>query len=158
MKQLVALVLALILSSGVSFAQKSKPAPNFKLTAYDGKVVELSKLKGKVVVVNFWATWCGPCRKEIPGFMDFHTQYKDKGVVVVGVSLDQDGWEVVKPYVERAKINYPVVVGDGSLADAYEIPNAIPATYIVDKKGNIAKSHIGFMTKSELEGIVKPLL
>jgi cytochrome c biogenesis protein CcmG/thiol:disulfide interchange protein DsbE len=158
MKQLVALVLAFVLAGGVSFAQKSKPAPNFKLIAYDGNVVELAKLKGKVVVVNFWATWCGPCRQEIPGFMDFHTQYKEKGVVVVGVSLDQDGWEVVKPYVERTKINYPVVVDDGSLAEAYEIPNAIPATYVVDKKGNIAKSHIGFMTKSQLEGIIKPLL
>lgn len=158
MKQLIALLLALVLGGGIAFAQKAKPAPNFKLTAYDGKVIELAKLKGKIVVVNFWATWCGPCRQEIPGFMDFHSQYKDKGVVVVGVSLDQGGWEVVKPYVERVKIDYPVVVGDEGIAEAYEIPNAIPATYIVDKKGNIAKSHIGFMTKSQLESIIKPLL
>jgi peroxiredoxin len=158
MKRVFAFVLMAALATGISLAQKSKPAPNFKLTAHDGRVVELAKLKGKVVVVNFWATWCGPCRKEIPGFMDVHTQYKDKGVVVVGVSLDQDGWEVVKPYVERTKINYPVVVAENGLAEAYEIPNAIPATYVVDKKGNIAKSHIGFMTKAELEGIIKPLL
>jgi peroxiredoxin len=156
MKNLFVLLLAFIVT--VSFAQKSKPAPNFKLTAHDGKVVELAKLKGKVVVVNFWATWCGPCRKEIPGFMDVHNQYKEKGVVVVGVSLDQDGWEVVRPYVEKAKISYPIVVGDGSLAEAYKIPNAIPATYVVDKKGNIAKEHVGYMSKSELERIIKPLL
>lgn len=155
---MVVFLLAVVFVSGVAFAQKSKPAPNFKLTAQDGKVIELAKLKGKVVVVNFWATWCGPCRKEIPGFMDVHSQYKDKGLVVVGVSLDEEGWGVVKPYIERTKINYPVVIGEGSLAEAYEIPNAIPATYVVDKKGNIAKSHIGFMTKSELEGIIKPLL
>lgn len=151
-------VFVLVLVAAVSFAQKSKQAPNFRLTAHDGKVVELAKLKGKVVVVNFWATWCGPCRKEIPGFMEVHSQYKEKGVVVVGVSLDQDGWEVVRPYVDKAKITYPIVVGDGSLAEAYKIPNAIPATYVVDRKGIIAKEHVGYMSKSELEGIIKPLL
>ena len=158
MKKLLTLSFFLMVAVGVSLAQKPKVAPNFKLQAHDGKVIELAKLKGKVVVLNFWATWCGPCRREIPGFMEVYNQYKDKGVVIVGVSLDQEGWEVVRPYIDRAKITYPIVVGDGELAEAYQLPNAIPATYIVDKKGNITKSHVGYMSKSDLEGAVKSVL
>jgi peroxiredoxin len=148
-------LILMMLAISQSFAQK---APNFRLKSQDGKIVELAKLKGKVVVVNFWATWCGPCRKEIPGFLEVYKQYKDKGLEIVGVSLDQEGWEVVKPYVDQSKMSYPVVVGDGALAEAYGGINAIPATFIIDKKGNVAKRHVGYLSKSEFENVVKSLL
>ncbi len=154
-KVLLALLTLTVLTISPSFAQK---APNFKLKSQDGKVVELAKLKGKVVVINFWATWCGPCRKEIPGFLEVYKQYKEKGLEIVGVSLDEEGWDVVKPYVDRAKMTYPVVIGDGDLANAYGGIEAIPATFIVDKKGNIAKKHVGYLSKSDFETIVKSLL
>jgi peroxiredoxin len=148
-------VVLTLLALSQSLAQQ---APNFKLKTHDGKVIELAKLKGKVVVVNFWATWCGPCRKEIPGFMEVYKQYKDKGLEIVGVSLDQEGWDVVKPYIERAKMNYPVVVGDGNLATAYGGIDAIPATFIIDKKGNLARKHVGYMPREDFENLIKGLL
>lgn len=155
-------ILSLILVGQIACAQpglpKTEKAPNFKLKTQEGKTFELSKLKGKVVAVNFWATWCGPCRKEIPGFMEVYEQYKDKGLEIVGVSLDQEGWQVVKPYLERSKINYPIVVGNGDLVQAYGGFNGIPATFVIDKKGNIFKRHIGYMNKSAFESIVKDLL
>ncbi len=159
---MVPAILSLLFVGQIACAQpmlpKTEKAPNFKLKTQTGKVLELSKLKGKVVAVNFWATWCGPCVKEIPGFMEVYKQYKDKGLEIVGVSLDPKGWDVVRPYLERSKINYPIVVGDMALAEAYGGIDAIPATFIIDKKGNIVKKHVGYMNKSEFESTVKDLL
>lgn len=133
-------------------------APNFSLKSSNGSVVELAKLKGKVVVLNFWATWCGPCRSEIPGFLDVYKQYKPKGLEIVGVSLDRGGWNEVKPFVEKYKITYPVVVGDGDLADAYGGIEAIPTTFVIDKKGNIVNKHLGYLNKAAFEKMIKGLL
>jgi cytochrome c biogenesis protein CcmG/thiol:disulfide interchange protein DsbE len=152
------LLLILVLTVGHLSAQSRSKAPNFTLKAADGKTIELAKLKGKVVIVNFWATWCGPCRQEIPGFMDVYKQYKDKGLEIVGVSLDRNGWDVVKPYLKKAKITYPIVIGGGGLAEAYGGIDAIPATFIVDRDGNIAKKHVGYLSKSDCEEFIKTLL
>ncbi|MEO8167140.1 MAG: TlpA disulfide reductase family protein, partial [bacterium] len=146
------------MACGQPMLPKTEKAPNFKLKTQEGKMLELSKLKGKVVAVNFWATWCGPCIKEIPGFMEVYEQYKDKGLEIVGVSLDREGWQIVKPYLERSKINYPIVIGDGDLAQAYGGIDGIPATFIIDKQGNVARKHVGFMSKGQFENIVKELL
>ena len=139
-------------------AHAADPAPNFSLTTGDGKKVDLSKLKGKVVVVNFWATWCGPCRSEIPGMLEVYDKYKSKGLEIVGISLDRDGWKVVTPYVEKTKMTYPVVLGNEDLVRAYGGIEAIPTTFIVDKKGNIAEKHIGYMSKDSFEKKVKKVL
>src|SRR5579871_4826689 len=97
---------------------KGAKAPDFTLQDSRGATVKLSDYKGKVVLLNFWATWCGPCKLEIPWFMDFQNTYKDKGFTVLGVSMDDDGWKVVKPYLASSKMNYPVVLGNDKLADS----------------------------------------
>lgn len=146
-----------LLIPALVFGQAAK-APNFSLKTADGKTLELKKLQGKVVVVNFWATWCRPCQAEIPGFLEIYKQYKPKGLEIVGISLDQDGWKPVKPFIETYKIVYPIVVGNADLAEAYGGIEGIPTTFVVDRKGNIVKKHVGYMDKESFENLIKGVL
>ena len=157
MKRSMAIVALTLLCSAAALAGE-KPAPNFALKTADGRTVELKQLAGNVVVVNFWATWCGPCRAEIPGMLEIYSKYRGKGLEIVGVSLDRQGFSVVTPFVKRMKIDYPVVVGDGDLVAAYGNFNAIPTTFVVDRKGNIVGGHTGALTKQQFEQLVKPYL
>jgi cytochrome c biogenesis protein CcmG/thiol:disulfide interchange protein DsbE len=159
MRTLAYSLLASILLFTISVAQQSKQkAPNFSLKTADGKTVELARLKGKVVLVNFWATWCGPCRKEMPDFVEVYKQKKSKGLEIVSISLDREGWKVVIPFVKQYGINFPVVVGNAELADAYGGMEYIPTTFIVDRSGMIVDKHIGMMPKQLLEQKLQPLL
>ena len=139
-------------------ALEPKPAPDFALPDAQGREVKLSDLKGQVVLLNFWATWCGPCKIEMPWFVEFQRQYKDQGFSVVAVSLDAEGWEVVKPFAEDFKLNFPVLVGDDELADKFGGIAALPTTFIIDKEGRITSSHTGLVSKSDYEDEIKNLL
>lgn len=135
-----------------------KIAPDWRLTDLDGKAVKLSDFKGKVVILNFWATWCPPCRKEIPTFVALQKQYGDKGLVIVGMSLDEKGPGVVKPFVAKMGINYPVVMGDQKTAAEYGGVEVVPTTFVIDRKGKIAAEHEGDAERATLESEIKPLL
>jgi peroxiredoxin len=137
---------------------RASPAPNWDLKDLNGKSVKLSDFKGKVVILDFWATWCPPCRAEIPNFIDLQTQYKDKGLVIVGISLDQGGPGVVSAFVQAQKINYPIVMGDEGVSTAYGNIQAIPTTFIIDTNGNIVGRHEGYTEKSAFESEIQKLL
>jgi cytochrome c biogenesis protein CcmG/thiol:disulfide interchange protein DsbE len=159
-RRFIALILPILFLCALTHAQSIQPqkAPNFSLKSFDGKIVELSKLKGKVVVVNFWATWCPPCRAEIPDFIKVYDTYKSKGFEIVGIALDEDGWEKVKPFVDKNKISYPIVLGTAEVVQQYGGIEGIPTTFIVDKKGNVVERQVGMLTKGMLEQKIKVLL
>lgn len=139
-------------------ATEPRKAPPLTGTTSNGATIDLSAMKGKVVVVNFWATWCGPCRAEIPDFISVYGEYKSKGLEIVGVSLDEGGWSDVTPYAQRSKITYPIILGDRRVARTWGGIQAIPTTFIIDKQGNIIDSHVGMMSKAQLLQKIKPLL
>lgn len=125
-----------------------KVAPDFALKDVTGKTVKLSDYRGKVVMLNFWATWCEPCQIEIPWFVEFEKTYKDRNFAVLGVSMDDDGWESVKPFLEQRKINYRVVIGTEELSGKYGGIESLPSTFIIDREGRIAAVHLELVSKS----------
>jgi cytochrome c biogenesis protein CcmG/thiol:disulfide interchange protein DsbE len=135
-----------------------KPAPEFTLKDADGKTVHLEEYKGKVVLLDFFATWCGPCKIEIPWFMEMERRNKDKGFSVLGVSMDDEGWEVVKPFLAGLGVNYRVVIGNDATAQIYGGVDALPTTFLIDRNGRIAAIHIGLASKKVFEDGIEQLL
>lgn len=135
-----------------------KAAPDFELKDVNGKVVHLSDYKGKVVLLDFWATWCGPCGIEIPWFTDLQRKYKDRGFTVLGVAMDDAGWKDVKPFVAERKINYQIVLGDDKTSDQYGDVEALPTTFMIDREGRIASVHVGLVGKDEFDNAIQKLL
>ena len=133
-------------------------APAWSLKDLDGKRLKLSDFKGNVVILNFWATWCPPCRKEIPTLVSLQRQYGGAGLVVIGVSLDEKGPAVVKPFVSKAGITYPVVMGDPKTVAGYGGIAVVPTTFIIDCDGNVAAVHQGDVERAIFESEIKPLL
>lgn len=131
-------------------------APDFKLTDIDGKQVSLSDFKGKIVILNFFASWCPPCRSEVPDFVELEKAYEDKGLVIVGVSLVN--LEESRDFAAQFGINYPVLVDDGKASNIYGPIRSIPATFIITKDFKIAKMYIGARSKSVFENDIKELL
>jgi cytochrome c biogenesis protein CcmG/thiol:disulfide interchange protein DsbE len=145
-------------AASVKPGKERKPAPDFALKDADGKVVHLADYRGKVVLLDFWATWCGPCKIEIPWFMEMQRKNKDKGFEVLGVAMDDEGWEAVKPFVTDINVNYRIVIGNDTTAQLYGGVDALPTTFLIDREGKIAAVHIGLSSKKEFEDGVEELL
>jgi peroxiredoxin len=135
-----------------------KPAPDFTLKDVNGKTVHLSDYKGKVVLLDFFATWCGPCKIEIPWFMEMERKNKDRGFAVLGVAMDDEGWEVVKPFLADLGVNYRVVIGNDAIAGMYGGVDALPTTFLIDREGRIAAVHVGLASRKDFEDGIEQLL
>lgn len=135
-----------------------KQAPGFRLKDRYGNAIELADFRGKVVLLNFWATWCGPCKVEIPWFTEFQQRFRGAGLTVLGVSMDEDGWKSVSPYLDQQMVNYPVMIGNEDLAKAYGGFDALPVTFLINRYGRIAAVHVGLVARSTYEGEIKKLM
>jgi peroxiredoxin len=129
------------------------PAPDFSLKDLNGNKVSLREYRGKLVLLNFWATYCEPCRDEMPQLMALHDAYKAKDVVVVGISLDETGAAAVRPFVEALRIGYPILLGDSNVFTRYR-GLGIPMTVLIGRDGKIAKKWIGAKSRHEFEGTI----
>jgi thiol-disulfide isomerase/thioredoxin len=154
------LLIAILTAAPRTLAQPpaETTAPAWTLRDLAGKPVNSDQFKGKVVVIDFWATWCPPCRKEIPGFVDLHRRYADKGLVIVGIALDRMGPSAIKTFVEKFGMKYPVVIGDARIAETFGGIEAIPTTFVIDRTGKIVGKHVGYEGRETFEKEIKPLL
>lgn len=133
-------------------------APDFTLTNMEGEAFSISDHKGKVIVLNIWATWCPPCREEIPDFIEIQKEMRSDGVLFVGVSVDETGWDAVRPFAEEFQINYPIVVDDGTVYDNYGPLPGLPTSFIINKQGQIVHVVPGMVTKAQLQPILQELV
>ncbi|MDA1095106.1 MAG: TlpA disulfide reductase family protein [Acidobacteria bacterium] len=134
-------------------------APHFTLPDADGANVMLTDYAGRVLLLNFWATWCGPCKVEMPWFVDFEERFSDDGFAVVGVSLDEPGWDIVRPFLERQPLNYRIALADtperlAPFGDTY----VLPKTWLIDREGRLAAEHIGLVPADSIESQIQALL
>jgi thiol-disulfide isomerase/thioredoxin len=155
-------LLACATSSAAGEVCDAKPSPaklNFTFKDVNDAKVKLADFKGKLIVLNFWATWCGPCKTEIPSFVELQSQYADKGVQFIGLSVD-DTSAKLKPYVEAHKMNYPVLQGRGhdDVLDAFGPVKALPVTVLINRDGSICKRHAGPVEKDILDSELKAIV
>ena len=132
-----------------------KTAPDFVLKTLDGKTLKLSDLRGKAVVLNFWATWCPPCKVELPWFVDLQKQYGSQGLQIVGISEDEGGNEKVAAFVKEMGVNYTVAVDDNSVSEKYGDVEDLPTTFYIDRNGKIVEFAMGLVDRSEIEEKLK---
>ena len=163
----VALVVALMLYVGFHMARrtgstpriaKSTVAPDFSLESLDGKSVRLSDLRGKAVLLNFWATWCGPCKIEMPWFVELQNQYGAQGLQIIGVAMDDASKEDIAKFAKDMGVNYPILIGKESIGDQYGGIPALPETFFIGRDGTMVDKIIGLKGKSEIEDAVKKAL
>ena len=132
-------------------------APDFTLTMMNGEPFTLSEHQDKIVILNIWATWCPPCRDEIPDFIEIQNEMGDD-VLFVGISTDKEGWEVVRPFADEFQINYPLVVDDGTISNKYGPIQGIPMSFVINREGKVEYVIPGMVNKETLQPVLERLV
>jgi len=145
------------LSAEVVKPRYRKVTPGFTLSDAKRAPVTLSDFKGKVVLLDFWATWSAGCKIEMPWFVEFDGKYRRNGLAAIGVSMDEEGWAIVAPYLDAHPVSYPIVLGDSDVADRYSVA-ALPVTLLIDRNGKVAARHYGVVDKAGLDSEIRKLL
>lgn len=141
----------------IRFASNAQPMPPFLVNDLDGQLISTAQLRGKVVLVNFWATWCPPCQEEIPEMMELQKQFQSK-LEIIGVSMDDGPPDGVKQFAQKIGMNYPVVMGSDALSEEYGGVPALPTTYVVDPEGRVVQKHVGLYPKEVYDDEIRALL
>jgi thiol-disulfide isomerase/thioredoxin len=145
-------------STSSSLDPKGKAAPDFTLESLDGKNIKLSDFHGKGVLLNFWATYCGPCKIEMPWFVELQSQYGPQGLQIIGVAMDDASKEDIAKFAKDMGVNYPILLGKESVGDAYGGVNVLPTTYFIDRDGKIISREFGLQSRSIFEDNIKKSL
>jgi len=136
---------------------KSAPAPDFSISALDGKTIRLEKLKGRPVIVDFWATWCAPCRFAMPHLQTMQDRYEKQGLIVVGVSVDDMGPERVQRFVDRLGVKFRIAMANDEMLDAYGPLRALPTTFFINREGEVVRRVVGYIDEETLETYVREI-
>jgi cytochrome c biogenesis protein CcmG/thiol:disulfide interchange protein DsbE len=145
-----------ILASNASESRRT--APDFTLRDATGRTVRLSDYRGRVVLLNFWATWCPPCKIEIPWFVEFQNKYQADGLTVLGVSMDEDGWKAVRPFLAARNINYTILLGNEDVSRLYGGIDSLPTTLLIGRDGRTEFYHAGLIPRAEYRTEIQELL
>ena len=169
----VVVVVALMIFEGARMSRHPKPtgtaptpeqqstlaagsvAPDFELKSLEGKNVKLSDYRGKAVLLNFWATWCAPCKIEMPWFVELNKKYQAQGLVIVGVAMDDSSEGEINKFAKEMGVNYPILLGKDSVGDAYGGVQFLPSTFYISREGKIVKSNFGILGESDIEDNIK---
>ena len=170
----VVVVVALMIFEGARMSRNPKPggpsgktpeqqstlspgsaAPDFELKSLEGKNVKLSDYRGKAVLLNFWATWCAPCKIEMPWFVELNKKYQAQGLVIVGVAMDDSSEDEITKFAKEMGVNYPILLGKDAVGDAYGGVQFLPSTFYIGRDGKIVKSNFGILGESDIEDNIK---
>ena len=165
---IVAVVISLMLVFGIQKTRHNRhasvnqlqgqPAPDFALAGLDGKTLKLSDFRGKAVLLNFWATWCEPCKVEMPWFVQLQQQYGPQGFQVLGVAMDDSDPKEIQEFAKKMSVNYPIVVGKEAVGNDYGGIPYLPSTFYIDRDGKVIDRVYGLVSRSEIEGSIKKAL